>query len=301
MKFLSLRRARFAGAALLLSLIAGCATPETTVSSTNRDVKRELAAAFLTAQGFDRAQIAIRRDNQIALQNANADLRRVAGSSDGALVSLAAPLARDAAMLELLAARSSGSEKGQLRAQSTQKYRAALAFLPSDARERDIIEGEKLDPETLNSLGYFLASRGESRADFERAVRLTRAALAGYDKILQSFSSTSPQHAALEFARAQGPQDSYAWALFKVGRLNEARKQQEQVMATLTRLSNQGPISADIPFHLAEIQRALGDREGAIEAYAQAMKLAPDEEVRVQIEAALQALGVLTAPGGKVI
>ena len=296
------RGAHIVGAALVLLGLAGCSASN--VSST----KRELAGAILAARGFDRAGIAIRRDDAGALKRADADLQRAANSGERVAASLAElgrfiePLASDGSVLEDLATRLTGADRQRMRAQSALKYRAALAFLPSGTRENQIIKERKLAPETLNALGYFLASRGTTRADFERAARLTRAALRGYDEVIQQLSSTDARRASLEAARAQGPQDSYAWALFKLGRFDEALKQQEQVLATLKRNAASGvEISADLPFHLGEIRRAQGNREGAIAAYQQALELVNDEELRAQIEAALTTLGVGLPEGGKII
>lgn len=89
----------------------------------------------------------------------------------------------------------------------------------------------------------------------------------------------------LEAARTIGALDSYAWALFKLGRISEALEKQEKVMAFAE--ENPGQLNAEIPFHMAEIYRAAGRDEEAQEQYSQALQLGPDPELLLRIDSAL--------------
>lgn len=260
--------------------LSGC-SPSQNVSSQRdpqRDPLRGVATSFLAARAFDRAQVALKRDDSAGLQRAGLELRRAADAGftprlTGAFVS---QLANQAGQSALLANLARGDQMLDLLQDSEGKYRAALAFAPEKMPEK------VLDPNTLNSLGYFLADRGTTPADFERAVTLTRAAY-------RTWPVGKRPDAAAVLSRAQGPQDSLAWALFKQGKWEEARRQEEQVWNLLLGTGQTG-ISGDIPFHLAEIYRALGLREKARDTYRQALMLPIDSRTRGQIEGALRLL-----------
>lgn len=255
------------------SFLAGCSP--STGASARRDPVRGVASSFLAARAFDRAQVAIQRDDSGALERAGRELRRAssAGFTPRLNGAFASQLANQAGLSDQMANLSRGEEMIQRLEDSEGKYRAALAFAPEKSPEKT------LSADTLNALGYFLAERGTTQADFERAVVLTRAAY-----------RTWPKSAGM-LSRAQGPQDSLAWALFKLGRWDEARALEEQVWDVSRGMGATG-ISAEIPFHLGEIYRALGLREKARETYRQAMLLPAEFRVRARIEGALQMLDI---------
>ena len=252
--------------------LSGC-TPEQTPPAA-----RGVAASFVAGRAFDRAQSAIKRNNTSALERAGSDLRRAAsaGSNPRLVGALATNLAFQAGFASDQARQLRGDQRNRLEEDSNAKYRAALAFTPENQPEKS------LDPPTLNALGYFLADKGSTRADFERAAVLTRAAYLKWDVSGKSFDFN-------ELNRATGPQDSYAWALFKLGRYEQARREAEKVWE-LSRGMGQVNQTADIPFHLAEIYRALGQNSKARETYEAALSLSPGEETRTSIERGLQSL-----------
>lgn len=70
--------------------------------------------------------------------------------------------------------------------------------------------------------------------------------------------------------------DTKAWALYRSGKVDEAR---EVMDAALEMAENSGmEISSDYYFHLGEILSALGDLQGAREAYEKALQLIEKEE-----------------------
>jgi tetratricopeptide (TPR) repeat protein len=199
-----------------------------------------------------------------------------AGSNPQLAGTLTRELTSQANLLLGQSAQSSGAEKYRLAESSNLKYRAALAFAPEKEAQKS------LDARTLNALGYFLADKGSTRADFERAALLTRAAYQNWD-MSGKFSDSN------ELGRAINAQDSYAWALFKLGRYEEALVQQKKVWDIVSGMG-MADVTADIPFHLGEIYRALGQDKRARVAYEMALMLTTTEETRVLIEGGLKSL-----------
>lgn len=262
------------------AFLSGCAASNGTAA--RRDPVRGVASSFLAARAFDRAQVALRRDDNAALERAGRELRRAssAGFTPRLSGAFASQLANQAGLSGQLAGLSRGEEMIDLLQDSERKYRAALAFAPEKAPEKT------LDAVTLNALGYFLADRGTTKADFERAAVLTYAAYRAWP--LGKGTDAGAKGAGV-LSRAQGPQDSFAWALFKLGKWNEARVLQEQVW-DLSRGMGASDVTGEIPFHLGEIYRALGQKEKARDAYYQAMRLPTDFRIKAKIEGALQLL-----------
>ncbi len=259
--------------------LGGCA-PAKPVSGKNdpgRDPLRGLAASFLAARAFDSASLALERDDRAGLKRAGIELRRAADAGFTPRLSgaFASQLAIEANRTSQLASAARGDEMIELLQDSERNYRAALAFTPEKSPET------VLDPITLNSLGYFLADQGTSPADFERAEVLTRAALRNWTA-QQIGAEANP-------VKRANVQDSLAWALFKRGRLAQARKEQEQVWDLLRGLGATDT-NGEIPFHLAEIYRALGLKEKARDTYRQALFLPIDARIRAKIESALDSL-----------
>lgn len=256
----------------LAFLFGGCAPQE------GQSAVRGVAASFVAARAFDRAQIAIRRDDNAALERAGSQLRLAAqGGSNPALAgALTRELTLQANSLLAQADQAKGNQKYHLEENSNAKYRAALSFAPQKAPEKS------LDAHTLNALGYFLADKGSSHADFERAAVLTRAAYKNWD--LKGRSSDSN-----ELGRAIGAQDSYAWALFKLRKYDQALEQQKRVWE-LARGMGLADLTAEVPFHLGEIYRALGQDKKARLAYEVALVLTISDETRVLVEGGLKSL-----------
>jgi tetratricopeptide (TPR) repeat protein len=257
-----------------LLALSGC-----TPNGSPPDAVRGIAASYLAGRAFDRAQAALERNNHPTVQSAGEDLRRAAqaGSNPQVTSRFIGVLVAQASNLNLQANESKGDERDRLLNESDEAYRIALGFTPTQD------PGKTLDPVTLNALGYFLADRGSSPQDFERAVVLTRAALNTWP--VGSGASAS----FLRVSKALGPQDSYAWALFKLGRYSEAQIQAEEVLK-IAQEGNQTSTDPEIPFHLAEIYRAVGEKDKARTAYEAASRLSPSAELQSQIKSGVLAL-----------
>ena len=202
----------------------------------------------------------------------------------GVLLAGVKPISDAAMRLELQAKYSPLAQRQALLAQALAKYRAASAFLPADPKPGDV------DAITLNQVGYPLADRGTRRADWERAAQLTRLSLAQWDKQINALAPDDPRRLQLQADRTYTALDSYAWSLFRLGRVAEALQKQEKVMAFAR--ENPGQLSAEIPYHMAEIYRAAGREEEAEAHYQMALDLNPDFELAQNIEIALNAARV---------
>lgn len=104
------------------------------------------------------------------------------------------------------------------------------------------------DPAALNALGYILANRTVRSREAWRYVRRA------YE--------IQPDSAAI--------QDSVGWALFRLGRLAEARSHLEEAAARLP--------DPEIMSHLAEVNWRLGDREAATDLLFAAAVAWPDSQ-----------------------
>lgn len=247
-------------------------------TSQSDEMVRGVAASLVAARSFDRAKSAIVRDDAAALERAGNQMRRaaLAGSNPRLAGVLASELTLQANLLLAQASQVSGAEKNRLSEKSNLKYRAALAFAPQNQAHKS------LDARTLNALGYFLADKGSTHADFERAAALTRAAYQNWD-MSGKFTDSN------ELGRAVNAQDSYAWALFKLGKYEEALAQQKKVWDIVSGMG-MADVTADIPFHLGEIYRALGQNKRARVAYEIALRLTITDETRVLVEGGLKSL-----------
>ncbi|MBW3637275.1 MAG: hypothetical protein KY445_12570 [Armatimonadetes bacterium] len=161
---------------------------------------------------------------------------------------------------------------------------------PRESRNRHLVLSD-----ALNRAGYTLADEGTTPAEFDRAIALTKQALQEANKFIESLPANDPALPDAIFSRASGPRDSHAWALFKRGRFAEARAQQELVLKELAESGSKQPVPADIPFHMAEIYRALGEKTRARQQYEAALELPTDALVRGRIESGLKALGAAAA------
>lgn len=247
---------------------AGCAQSESTLASLRENpILRNAARAVLIGKSYDRAAIAARNNNPQAFQSATSEMEKIDPLAAAEQLVLAANQL-DIRAMQL----KNEAQRKQLETQAAEKYRHALRIAP---------EFSSRDANLLNALGYFLADRGESKSDFQKAEKFTRAALKIWDAEIAKYEDvplSGPLLAELRFNRAQGPQDSLAWALFKQGRLKEARNEQLNVLKETQKYAPEikATISGDLYFHMGEIERALGKFEAARKQYEAALKVEPD-------------------------
>jgi tetratricopeptide (TPR) repeat protein len=139
---------------------------------------------------------------------------------------------------------------------AVEAYRAALKAAPDE-------------PVALNVLGYTLADRGTTPAEFAEAVELTRKAV-----------DAAPDEPAYR--------DSYGWALFKRG--DEKQKDLEGARRALREAADDAPELAEIRYHLGAVYARLGLNREASQELGRALTLAPD------LAAAKDTLAALPAP-----
>ncbi|BCM90501.1 hypothetical protein IAD21_02355 [Abditibacteriota bacterium] len=264
------------GVLALTPLIGGCATNDSGPSFGN--LGRNFADDWTGARSFDRASSDWYHGDLKSIQAAGRALdKRIQGGSRASLnIAQAWITARmvDAAINEMNAQYlEAGPARDEARKESGKAYRAALAFLPTEPQK-----WHSFDPQTLNSLGYFLADRGSKRTDFEIAEKLTKLSL-----------DLLPERNSVErYVRANGPGDSHAWALFRLGRTAEALQQQADVIATLGDDGGpKNPPSADVIYHWGAICRVAGRENSARDAFKYALTQNPSVELREILEANL--------------
>lgn len=257
-----------------LLVLSGCSS-----SGSNVDPLRGIAASVLKGQAYDRAYLAARRGDVGGLQRGSEDIRRaenVLANRQANHVN-AESLASDGSFYLSAAQGRQGAEKDELMVLADAKFRAAIDRVPSDGGLK------ALEPNTLNSIGYYLADQGKTLEDWKRAVTYTKAA---YDRWPVPEGLAGAQ---ARLNRAMLAQDSYAWALFKLGRFQEALVQAEDAVKTM-RSINPASISAEIVFHMAEIYRVVGEIDKARGEYETALQLSPTAELRQQILDGIKAL-----------
>lgn len=227
-----MNRQFFLLAPLLSVFLGGCAVSD----SPQNDPVRGIAASFVAARSFDRARLALQRDDKAAFDAALAAFTRAQSVNQGSL-------------------------------------------------------GHWMLSNDLNARGYELAENGKTSADFERAIALTRQALDEADKFIATLSPDDKTLPDALWGRASGPRDSHAWALFKAGRLEAAKAQQELALKELAASKSKQKVTAEIPLHMAEIYRALGEKDKARRQYEAASRLEPDAAIRARIASGLKSLG----------
>jgi|GEM_PF-2225695 len=253
---------------LLLPLfLSGCQSTENIFSGLREnEILRNAARGVLMGKAYDQVAIAQRNQDSKALQAATAELSRIDP------LAAAEKLVQAALKLDMNADSNSDVEqKRKQQAQAAQKYREALRISPQFPSQ---------SPNLLNALGYFLADKGTSQKDFQTAERLTRQALKQWDTILEQLKDVplaDKGRSLVLFSRAQGPQDSLAWALFKQKKFDEAAKVQKDALKTTEEAASAlgEKIAADLYYHYAEIERACGDNETARTNYQIALQLEP--------------------------
>jgi tetratricopeptide (TPR) repeat protein len=138
-------------------------------------------------------------------------------------------------------------------------------------------------PEFLAALGDLYAIRGERRlaeeqyAVVEAIARLARVSRQVYDRQLAVFSADHDVNLGRAVTLAENElrvrkdiygYDAYAWALYKIGRLEEARAASERAL----RLGTPDP---ELWYHAGMISAALGDEDLAREQLEMSLSLGP--------------------------
>ncbi len=258
------------------ALLNGCAPSDSGPSFGN--VGRNFADDWTGARAFDNASVDLAHGDLKAVEEAGRalDARIQGGSRTSLNVALAWMTARlpEASISDTIAQYSPpGIGRDQARRDANRSYRAALAFLPGDPKKWRGVEAQ-----TLNALGYFLAERGRDRADFERAEKLTALSLELWPA----------RDSAQRTARALGPGDSHAWALFRQGRTAQALQAQMEVMQAAGEESKKyGAPPAGVIYHWGAICRVAGREDAAREAFEFALRQNPSPELREILEANL--------------
>jgi tetratricopeptide (TPR) repeat protein len=232
------------GASLLIS---GCAKS----TSAPPAMLREMARSYLIGTTYDKALIAAQQDNQRAVRESLRQLDQLNATSFSADLQLsrAEDLVRAAENLDVRAEQlktQSPMRYQQIKSEAGQQYRAALRWSPEFPSD---------DPLLLNALGYYLADRGHSKADFELAAELTNRAIALLQK---SMAGNRSQRALNQIAQQQAlTRDSYAWALYKLKRYDEAETAQRAAWAQANSSGMKDRVAlAELKSHLAEILKA---------------------------------------------
>ena len=264
-------------------ICAGCAATSMPAPAPSM---RGLAASFAAGRAFDRASAALKSDDDRALQSAGKRYARASARIDdkGVLLGAVAMVSAAAMQLEDAAKSAPPKQREALLKRALDKYRAASDFLPANPKS------DGANANALNMIGYPLADRGTTRADWERAAQLTKLSLAQWDKDIRALPPDSPQRLNFRAARTLGALDSYAWSLFRLGRIEEAVTQQEQVIEFARKnpvIINNDQYAAEKPYHMAEIYRAAGREADAQEQYKTALDLRPDAELAQRINIAL--------------
>lgn len=269
-------------ALLLLPLLAlsGC-TPTSGRSDADfvGTALRNAARALRAGRAFDNALLAEQRGDGAGFAR-QLDVVRATGAT-GALrpaVELANAAAGvrlgDAMAFDSMAQALRGAAAGRWRARADGAYRSALELKP---------EFPDSEFERLNALGYFLADRGSTEADFAAAETHTRRSLQGWNKLIAELPESDLRLPLLRFQRALTARDSLAWALFKRGKLEEARREQTaaiaEARAALKSLPDATKINlVELLFHLGAIEAARGETAAARAAFLEALGLDKEHE-----------------------
>jgi tetratricopeptide (TPR) repeat protein len=265
-------KSTFVGLGAIL-LIGGCAkSPD----SEPPLMLRQLARSYLIGVTYDQALIASQQEDARALRDRLNQLDELNATDVTASLQLsrAEDEVRAAGALDVQALqieRKNPALSRQMEGLAGQRYRAALRWSP---------QFPSTDPLLLNSLGYFLADRGATKQDFELAAQLTGHAV----EILQQTVADNTKMGIysqrwLNETRQQQAitQDSYAWALYKLKRFDEAETTQRQVLADAKSNGIKDDSTlAELWFHLAKILQAQGKTAEANEAMKEAQRLQPD-------------------------
>ncbi|MBV9864999.1 MAG: tetratricopeptide repeat protein [Abitibacteriaceae bacterium] len=266
---------------------AGCNAPQEAGSGkvAFSPVLRNAARAVLVGRAYDRVVKAGQDDDSAALDSAYAELQHL-GAVDRQATSLAHMAAEQAVTqashLDMDAEKLEGAARDLQRTYAATLYRRALHLEP---------DYNSTDPNNLNALGYFLAERGTTAADFKESERLVRRSLQLWDQQIAEADKAglSPldnllgQANLLKLERAI-TRDSLAWALYRQGQYEQARREQEDAVNEAKTESAKGIAKMDpeLYYHLGEIYRALNRTEDAKQQYQAALKLDANHQASKQ-------------------
>lgn len=270
------RRMSALGLAVAAAALGGCASIQAPAGGRSAGASASEGVARSWPEVWQRVRQAVkigRASDQRFLAARDNNVERFAQAErDLALLQLYSPaeaeVLRARAWSVELAQATDPRQKEQMQASEAASYRRALELSPGG-------ELASRDPEMLNALGYFLADKGASRQDFERAERLTRQALKEQDKAVakaREQGEESAEFLSARYSRAN-TRDSLAWALWKQAQvdgplarnapalLEQARREQQAALdearQSLAALKGAAPaLSAELPYHLAMILRA---------------------------------------------
>ncbi len=255
--------------ALPLVLLGGCAAQN---GAANTDsLLTRVAQSIVGGKAYDRAVVAARDGDDAAFLRAERDVERAGGefSAPGAS-SLAGQAVQMAMDFGQKAQKSSDANAEIWHQKEAEQYRRALRL---GAARSD-------NPEILNAIGYFLAERGTSAADFKQAEQMTRKSLKLWQELVDG-ATLETSRAVYRFSMAN-VRDSLAWALFRQNRLPEAAQEQERAINEATQAAQKSgnglwsKMPPELPYHLGEIYRAQTRVQDAAQQYQRALKLDPN-------------------------
>ena len=148
-------------------------------------------------------------------------------------------------------------EQHSIRVILADAYNSSKQFAKAEAELRALLEDDPDDVLVLNNLGYNLADQSrlleEAEAMIRRAIELDR-----FDRV--KLGNTEPESGVYL--------DSLAWALFRRGKLADAKELLEKAVT----LPDSGP-DAVVWDHLGDVRFRLGEKPGARQAWTRAKEL----------------------------
>ena len=175
--------------------------------------------------------------------------------------------------------------KSLLDRETAAEFDYALAIVPPDQSDQ------------LNELGYELADKGTTQADFQLALQFTKLAIDDLDRGTMADGSPYPQ---LIYRRAI-TRDSYAWSLFKLGRYPEALATQRRAEkeASQTTRELHASMQPELLFHLGEMYRVSRRPLAAQRQYQKSLKFDPQFARSIKGLQDIQAQVRLAPPGSE--
>jgi tetratricopeptide (TPR) repeat protein len=263
----------------LAFVFSGCATNTARPDGDPlRLALKDAARGFVAGRSFDTALWALQHGDTARLRAATERLER-SGAPKSAewaqqiQIVTAEEAVRSAMTFDALASNSSGPGAKHSRAMAALRYRRALKIAP---------EFPSRDAQSLNALGYFLAEHGRNEADFKRAEEFTRRSLQLLDKKVADAELNRQNRSALLFERALTARDSWAWALYRLGRYDEALAAQKQAVAEAKDNYKAAGASednlAELYYHLGAIHAALNQKAEARIAFAETLRIDPKHQ-----------------------